>query len=573
MLENEAKGWHGNYSVIGRNIVERFQLLLRKDEIISGKSKKIIVKDGFSTENKDEKSVERKKIKKNIKEIDIFSESFDKQKKEKMKLKEEEKKIKQSDLCASTPKYEFKEKYKFHQSHHGDLKNKLVNNKQNNIKTLAGYTPKMDFIWKKAKAGPNWKLIKGREETNNDDINLNKDIKVKSGKSLITKNKFSKNIKKFDSMDKQTRRGYIPIFYDLRIRTDKAFIPKNKIKLNIKKRYNNNSSELNGTDNSNKKSDYKSLIKNKFSITPKKSKYLNISENNNKGYLNTFTNNFQLTKNNKLLNTDFSRNKVKFLNISKKNLKLLNVRKKIENVNYDFSPIKLDKNILNHTIDFSKILPRDTNFFLTQKSNQTSQPMSNPSYKLIEPRSLTMVSYSKKIKGRSNPKKFIGVDPHLFYDADKVINKINNHKGVNAPNFNIMAGRNLDKGPLPSFMVKLCDRKSLETMTDKGLKMNNYANNDFHINFSDFRPKKSFNKLVNYTLFNNDNEFVEKELKKINNEIFGELKFKKMIEKYSVDESKNKDYSGTIIDGITLKAIKRSEIISRVRNKPLAYKY
>ena len=573
MLENEAKGWHGSYSIIGRNIVERFQLLLRKDEIISGKSKKIIVKDGFSTENKDEKSVERKKIKKNIKEIDIFSESFDKQKKEKMKLKEEEKKIKQSDLCASTPKYEFKEKYKFHQSHHGDLKNKLVNNKQNNIKTLAGYTPKMDFIWKKAKAGPNWKLIKGREETNNDDINLNKDIKVKSGKSLITKNKFSKNIKKFDSMDKQTRRGYIPIFYDLRIRTDKAFIPKNKIKLNIKKRYNNNSSELNGTDNSNKKSDYKSLIKNKFSITPKKSKYLNISENNNKGYLNTFTNNFQLTKNNKLLNTDFSRNKVKFLNISKKNLKLLNVRKKIENVNYDFSPIKLDKNILNHTIDFSKILPRDTNFFLTQKSNQTSQPMSNPSYKLIEPRSLTMVSYSKKIKGRSNPKKFIGVDPHLFYDADKVINKINNHKGVNAPNFNIMAGRNLDKGPLPSFMVKLCDRKSLETMTDKGLKMNNYANNDFHINFSDFRPKKSFNKLVNYTLFKNDNEFVEKELKKINNEIFGELKFKKMIEKYSVDESKNKDYSGTIIDGITLKAIKRSEIISRVRNKPLAYKY
>ena len=573
MLENEAKGWHGNYSVIGRNIVERFQLLLRKDEIISGKSKKIIVKDGFSTENKDEKSVERKKIKKNIKEIDIFSESFDKQKKEKMKLKEEEKKIKQSDLCVSTPKYEFKEKYKFHQSHHGDLKNKLVNNKQNNIKTLAGYTPKMDFIWKKAKAGPNWKLIKGREETNNDDINLNKDIKVKSGKSLITKNKFSKNIKKFDSMDKQTRRGYIPIFYDLRIRTDKAFIPKNKIKLNIKKRYNNNSSELNGTNNSNKKTDHKSLINNKFSITPKKSKYLNISESNNKGYINTFTNNFQLTKNNKLLNTDFSRNKVKFLNISKKNLKLLNVRKKIENVNYDFSPIKLDKNILNHTIDFSKILPRDTNFFLTQKSNQTSQPMSNPSYKLIEPRSLTMVSYSKKIKGRSNPKKFIGVDPHLFYDADKVINKINNHKEVNAPNFNIMAGRNLDKGPLPSFMVKLCDRKSLETMTDKGLKMNNYANNDFHINFSDFRPKKSFNKLVNYTLFKNDNEFVEKELKKINNEIFGELKFKKMIEKYSVDESKNKDYSGTIIDGITLKAIKRSEIISRVRNKPLAYKY
>ena len=423
MLENEAKGWHGNYSIIGRNIVERFQLLLRKDEIISGKIKKIIVKDAFSTENKDDKFLERKKRKKqNIKEIDIFSESFDKKKKEKMKLKEDEKKIKLADLCASSPKYEFKEKYKFHQSHHGGLKNKLINNRQNNIKTLASYTPKMDFVWKKAKAGPNWKLIKGREESNNDISKLNKVIKVKGGKSLISKNVSPKNIKKINSMDKQTSRGKIPIFYDLRIRTDIAFNSKNKKKFNIKKKSNNNSSELNEIDNKNKNSDYKSLTKNKFSITPKKSNYLNISDNNSKGYLNTYINNFQISINNKLLNTDFSRNKMKFLNIKKNNLKLLNLKKKIENTNYNFSPIKLDKNILNHTIDFSKILPRDTNFFLTHSSNQTSQPISNPNYKLIEPRSLTMVSYSKKIKGRSNPKKFVGVDPHLSYDADKVIN-------------------------------------------------------------------------------------------------------------------------------------------------------
>ena len=45
MLENEAKGWHGNYSVIGRNIVERFLLIKKKDEILSESMKKIRVKD------------------------------------------------------------------------------------------------------------------------------------------------------------------------------------------------------------------------------------------------------------------------------------------------------------------------------------------------------------------------------------------------------------------------------------------------------------------------------------------------------------------------------------------------
>ena len=165
MLENEAKGWYGNYSVIGRNLVERFHLLLRKDEILSGKPRKLVVKDFFDTEEKKEKEdryTEIKKNNKNIKEIDIFSESFDRVKKEKLKIKDEEKKKKKADLCASEPKYEFKEKYKFHQSHHGNKKNKLIKISQNNINIIASYNPKMDFIWKKTKIGPQWKLSKGR---------------------------------------------------------------------------------------------------------------------------------------------------------------------------------------------------------------------------------------------------------------------------------------------------------------------------------------------------------------------------------------------------------------------------
>ena len=110
-------------------------------------------------------------------------------------------------------------------------------------------------------------------------------------------------------------------------------------------------------------------------------------------------------------------------------------------------------------------------------------------------------------------------------------------------------------------------------MTDKGLKMNNYANIDFHNNYSAFHPKKSFNKLVNYTIFKNDKETVQEELKKINAEIFGDKKIVKLIEKYSADESKNKEYAGSTIDGFTFKTIRRSELNIKENKKPLAYRF
>ena len=155
MLENEAKGWHGSYSVIGRSIVERFQMLLKKDEILSGKLKKVTIRD-FFTDDENKNTIKTKKNKK-VKDIDIFSESFDKKKKEKTRIKIEEKKMKQADLCASIPKYDLKEKYKYHQTHHEDFNKKLM--KQKEIKTLSSYNPKMDFIWKKIITGPHWKFL------------------------------------------------------------------------------------------------------------------------------------------------------------------------------------------------------------------------------------------------------------------------------------------------------------------------------------------------------------------------------------------------------------------------------
>ena len=225
-------------------MVERFQILLKKDEILSNKIKKIAIRDFFADDDNllAEKNTNNKKGKKhkNI-EIDIFSESFDKKKKEKTRKKIDEKKIKQ-DLCTATPKYELKEKYKYHQTHHGEFNNKLIRIQQNEIKTLASYNPKMDFIWKKIITGPQWKLLKGRRimyKSNN--INIDKSLNGKknnhlnNNKGLVADN----NSKKCDSMDKQTKRGYLPTSYDLRIRTDKAFIQKIDLK-KVKNKSNNN---------------------------------------------------------------------------------------------------------------------------------------------------------------------------------------------------------------------------------------------------------------------------------------------------------------------------------------------
>ena len=589
MLENEAKGWYGSYSLIGRSMVERFQILLKKDEILSNKIKKIALRDFFADDDYllAEKNNNNKKGKKHKKiEIDIFSESFDKKKKEKTKKKIDEKKIKQTDLCTATPKYDLKEKYKYHQTHHGEFNNKLIRIQQNEIKTLASYNPKMDFIWKKIITGPQWKLLKGRRimyKSNN--INIDKSLNGKknnhlnNNKGLVADN----NSKKCDSMDKQTKRGYLPTSYDLRIRTDKAFIQKIDLK-KVKNKSNNNiinNSEENFYNNDKKNNLNKNLniivpFKDKISMTPNKSKYANTLVNNNNKYISTYTNNFHSTQTKKVLNSEnFSRNTNN--NLNKINGDESNLKKKLENKNINYTtPIKKekDKKILNHTIDFSKGLSRPPNIFFSQKQIQITHPFSNPSYKLIEPRSLTMVSYSKKTKGKTTPKKFKGVDPHFFFDADKVINKINNHKEVNAPNFNIMAGRSVDDGPLPSFMVKLCDRKSLEIITDKGLKMNNYANIDFQSNYSTFHPKKSFNKCINYTLYKKEREKVEEELKKINKEIYGDNKLERMIEKYA-DDNKNKDNynDNNNFDFITLKTFKRSKNDSENRNKPLAFRF
>ena len=556
MIENEAKGWYGNYSIIGRNIVQRFQLLLKKDEILSGKTKKIHVDNFFFPDEK--KNLEENKKYKNGKDIniDIFSENYDKLKKQELKLKNKEKKSKQSKLCTSKLKFNVKEKYKYHQFHHSDLNelnDKIIKEGLKKSKVLANYNPKMSVIWKKSKSGPHWNLLRARSIISTSKDSNKKKNEKKIGFYLTHKIILSNTV----TMDKQTKRGILPTFYDLRIRTDKAFIPREKAH-NISNNY--FSRTFNDENNSIKNKNSLNFVQHKMSKSLKKSKNLSVSENNNK-YLNTYSNS---SKNKKFPNQDnFNKN----INSEDKiNLKVINLKKNLDK-SLNLYPTEIDnKNILNHTtIDFSKTLPRNDYYFL--KKEQLNHPIFNPSYKLIEPRCITMVSYSKKRNSKSALRKFKGVDPHIFFNPDKVINKVNNHKEAIAPNFNIMAGRDFDSGPLPSFMVKLFDRKSLETINNKGLKMNNYANVDFQKNYSTFYPKKSFNKLINYTLLKNDKESIDEELKMINKEIPGCKKLEKLIDEYNADINRNNDYMGNTFDAITFKTFKRNIKNNKTRNK------
>ena len=169
-----------------------------------------------------------------------------------------------------------------------------------------------------------------------------------------------------------------------------------------------------------------------------------------------------------------------------------------------------------------------------------------------------MVSYNKKTKGKSANKRPVGVDQHLFFDPNKIINKINNHKQESVPIFKNMSDKFDKDGKLPSFMHNIFNRGSLQMITEKGLKMNSYSDVDMKNDYSTFYPKKSFNKVINYGLIKN-----EKNKGNITNVMRLLRKFeispniKKLMEFYTKNFDDNKvQYTGKKFDSITLKSMK-----------------
>lgn len=502
MFENNAKGWHGSYSIVGRSSAEKYHLILIKDLILSERVKKKKVKTLFSPDEniKDEKEKTENKT-------DIFEEPPIREKLDKIR----EDASKRKEICEPYSSYHIPERYKYHQHHHRELHNYNTILSQNKKYSGSNYNPKRDYIWKKTITGPSWDIMSGREKKDikiKEYLNSNKNSKNKmndfKNKNSLTfdnnlklnknndKNQFSivNNIKRMNEtfvynghgvpMIKQTRRGDLPITYDLRIRNDKPF----EIKEN----------DINNANNTfiKKGKEKKNILKNKKELT---------------------------------------------------NLKKLNIK------NYR----NKERVKINHCIDFSKGLTRQQ-YNKLYEIKKDVHPLSIPNYSQVEPRCLTMVSYNSK-KNRNIIKKYIkGVDNTLFYDPDKIINKVNNHKEVSVPNFKIMVSRPDDQGPLPSYMIKKFDRASLETITQKGLKMNGYANVGFKTYSSSFYPKRSFNKIINYNLLNSD-KFVDSNLDGLLDKINNNKQIKKMVEFYSINSEDNFDINNPKFDAITFRTI------------------
>ena len=495
MIENEAKGWHGSYSSIGRMSAEQYPMILLKDQILKGLRKKIKAKDYFSSEddlnnNNDNYINHRKMI------LDETDDIFNTNHKVKIKLTKKVKGICKPDSIKKVP-----DEYKYHNLHHKDIFNhnqKLKN--QINLNSTA-YDPKKEFIWSKTVTGPCWKSLCGREKGSA----FKSDIepitpKKKIPKKILNKKNFNTfySLKKGVCMDKMTQRGKIPTFYDLRIRSDKPFII--------------NSSK---TMNRNQKSNSNLLLHKKVDS------YLNINSSGDNSCNQTSAQTFSFSKNNKLKKNIYS------------------------------SPN------LVHSIDFAKNLSREQYNFV-RRNRDGIRPFFNPNYEFVEPRALTMVSYNKKTKGKSANKRPVGVDQHLFFDPDKIINKINNHKQESVPIFKNMSDKFDKDGKLPSFMHNIFNRGSLQMITEKGLKMNSYSDVDMKNDYSTFYPKKSFNKVINYGLIKN-----EKNKGNITNVMRLLRKFeispniKKLMEFYTKNFDDNKvQYTGKKFDSITLKSMK-----------------
>ena len=497
MIENEAKGWYGCYSKIGKQSAEKYFVVTHKDEIFNREFKTVKTKDLFTPDSVDP-----------IKFIDNNLEVF--------KIYNPNEKIqnglikRKKTAMTSIGKKNYKNniRLKYHYLHCiCASKNKIKNiiKEEDTIPSCTRYNPKHDLLHPKLITGPKWKDRIGRIELNkreiydymyNEDNNKKNNENYYDEKKNKINNDFTDNSvsKCLVDMNKATQRGESIFVKDLRIRTDKAFHKKNKkhLRRNIE-----NSVLSNNNINNNildTKSNYTETV-----TSPKKTLFNNIKKN-------TLFNNIQKSS---IKKKYFNKTNMSsfYDNNNQSNQYLQTDINEIEN---DENAISLKKNLKGP--DFSKIISREYYEKIDEKKIPIV-PFILPNYTLVRERPLTMAKYEQPHKSKNRNKNlFLGIDLDAFYSPDKQINKYNNHTCVNPPDFNIMTSRKYKKGsPLPSFMQDIHDRFSLNNINNKSLDLNNFSDGKFLPAPNTFFPKKSFNNVINLS-YARSKKFKEKDL-------------------------------------------------------------
>ena len=525
MLENEAKGSYGSYSKIGRPLAERIHFLLTKEQIFSEKSPhKKHINDYFKNESP---------LKNKENDIDIFSENINT--KNSKISKDKSLSIDASnphDTIPTTENNNFfreKQRYIFHFYRHNEIEKKKDKLK---FRKSIDYNPKTNIIYKKVNSGPKWATLTGRDNNNN--------IKIIDYKFYFTNSKFLAKHEPGFNMRKQTQRGPLTIYYDSRIRTDEHFSSKKK--------------NYNSFNNNKPKSKFN--FRNKKLL--KKLKKLNLSESNK---------NFSGPKNKDILDIKKNNQKNKLkndLSLKKNEYTIIpdnKTNKKRKNINLNK---KLNKD--NHSINFAKYVSREKLYKIATSKKNIQRSFFNPRYSLIKPRTCSMVFYDKESKSNIPQKKFKGVESHLFYDPNKIINKINNHSESNALNFGIMCGR-INDSDLPFHMLNSNNRVSLDTMTEKSLRMNSYSNEGCENAIINPYNKKFYKTLLNdFFVYKDDLKSKFKTLNKVNekNKYLTQVNYRK----------KDKDSPCVVnnqLDDINLRTTTSNSINTIKRNRLLDF--
>ena len=488
-----------SYSFMGKISLQKYPIILQKDKIIKGTTKKYKTKDLFTPDEpkKNDKIKEYFSLYSNYEITTKGNKNSPKKKKSKVEFV--------CKLMKDNPKL------KYHNRHlYTENKKRLAIEAD-----TFSYAPKYDYIRPRLLSGPCWKNTKEKNivDKRNYYITHKDFLKSPDTKCLV-------------NMNRTTKRGEFIDGKNIRIRNEKLY---ENIKLKENDKNNNNIKNIPLFINL---SDKNKVNKNKI-IKTERNKKKNISDNNNEvsnsnDLFSKTYNNFNTKLNNKKSIFDKEKNELnkENINISLYNNNLSNINK---NKTTLYSLIKKNNNsniMKNHAPDFNKIMSREK---IEQiKENKLHKiPFIIPNYTLVRERTLSMTIY-KKLSKNKKMNKFEGIDYTIDFDPDKFINKYNNHISLRGPNFNSMLSRvySVKKNALPSFMNNIYDRGSINRITEKALKMNKFKASKMPTASTSFMPKKSFNRIINLNLINShdfkeniNDEFINEIKEKLKNEI------------------------------------------------------
>ena len=528
MLENDAKGWYGSYSLVGRRSAEQYNNIIHKDEILKGENKKVKIPDMFAPDEMKHNHVENKLDFYHIYSLD--ANNLKKKIKQKYSNEEENKDKKDSKKFSL-----------FYHNKHCSGENKKEEITMNEP-GCTRYSPNYNYIWPKLITGIKWCDQRGRKV---------KKVEIDNRDFIIN------NLENYDKY--VINSGFVKCFVNMNNLKKKKNLLKKSIKINktIKEKPN-----INGSFNPIQESFNNDNIKN---IAKTSNNFYHPKTSSDFAILKTYDTNIKYKKN--FSNNNFTGENFSF-NVSKEITPEFSMNFPGKTQKNFFSESKIIKNGKKNKTLYIELLPEEDNISKIYPSKSSGKvpdfskyssrekkvkkyrvdnlPYVSPKYSFVEERSLTMAVYKKarKIK-KYKQVPFQGMIMGLDYDPDKVIEKYNNHQSPKVPNFKNMTSRPNKKGsPLPSFLQKVYDRSAPYLTTDKSLKLNNFSEGKYIPASNSFFPKKSYNKIVNLKMANSKaflQKSLDEDIQKKKNEVTEKLKLEKVnLEELKVEGALNK---------------------------------